>query len=673
MEAGDGDADDIFDLGEDDEDVGNPAEGPVAEVEEGDGDDDMKNDPYNPDDWDDALGITEAEEGTSALLFDEDNGQEDGRDASGSNEDDDDDDLDSLMDRGLEEIDNLLSTKGRQSVFCPPQASLEGDIVKTEDRRPSPAGGIDRSDKDTTVAAGSGKREQPAGDAGSSVLDPTRHPQCRSARGTGANAASALMSATAPTGSAHAAGSSPSLISPDPENLKLGGPASATAVRCNSAGVHHNGQAQSPCGGQEVTTRSKREGARSYVYEAGALHGSSGGGGVIADHLYSPPRRRCERERDAAPFIKAKGLTLTYAQAKLFGLAGSSAGPPPVVHIGVAKQGGLKPAAKWPGSGSKPQTTGGTRRSTDVGGGSAAREGSRRRQQQSNSRRVTNSLSRMEQLSNPRQGKGRPAGPQGEGGGGRNGEGADGKAPFTWKRSRRAEAAMRDPACGYDFVREAGYSREDFLARTEAYSSYSRQKLETRRGEDEYAARVEKLECPQCHNPQSYDEFVSKKLKCGGCDVAYCVPRAWNRRVWDQRNEMCMAKSVERKARIEREAEEEFLRSMPKQTRHAVLLRQRVGQKRRAREGGAASGISHHRRNQEEGAERDDVDREVKDASGRPASAPTSATTYTINGDDSRTVVARGMRTTGSQEGKKGGGSEGRRRAGGGERRRHGG
>ena len=55
----------------------------------------------------------------------------------------------------------------------------------------------------------------------------------------------------------------------------------------------------------------------------------------------------------------------------------------------------------------------------------------------------------------------------------------------------------RDPACGYDFVREAGYSREDFLARTEAYSSYSRQKLETRRGEDQYAARVDKLECPQ--------------------------------------------------------------------------------------------------------------------------------------------------------------------------------
>lgn len=55
----------------------------------------------------------------------------------------------------------------------------------------------------------------------------------------------------------------------------------------------------------------------------------------------------------------------------------------------------------------------------------------------------------------------------------------------------------RDPACGYDFVRESGYSKEEFLRRVEAYSSYSRHKLETMRGEAAYAARVDKLECPQ--------------------------------------------------------------------------------------------------------------------------------------------------------------------------------
>ena len=46
----------------------------------------------------------------------------------------------------------------------------------------------------------------------------------------------------------------------------------------------------------------------------------------------------------------------------------------------------------------------------------------------------------------------------------------------------------------------------------------------------------------RCQNPQSYDEFVSKKLKCGGCEVAYCMPRTWNRRIWNERNEMWVSR-----------------------------------------------------------------------------------------------------------------------------------
>lgn len=49
---------------------------------------------------------------------------------------------------------------------------------------------------------------------------------------------------------------------------------------------------------------------------------------------------------------------------------------------------------------------------------------------------------------------------------------------------------------------------------------------------------------------------------------------------------MCrrLAKSVERQARAEREVEEEFLRRMPRDTRHAAVLRQRVGQVRSVNE-----------------------------------------------------------------------------------------
>ena len=329
----------------------------------------------------------------SALLFDEDNGQGNDIDGSGSNDDDDDDDdddLNSLMDRGLEEIDDLLSTKGRLSVFGPPQAPLQGGVGKPGDHRPSPAAGRqgpDRSDpsvtanKDTTAAA----------------------------RGTGANAASVILSGTAPTGPA----------GPNPTNRELG-------------------RRPAEMNGDEAT-RPRNEGIRSYVYQAGGLHGGGGGGGgVIADHLYSPPRRR---EKEAAtPFIKAKGLILTHAQAKLFGLAGTSAAVPPAV--GIARSDAFKPNVTWPGSRSKTQTTGGvtSRRASGLPGGSA-REG-RRRQQQMNPRR-TYSPSRMEQLSNPVPGRGRYGDRRREGDGRRDGAGACKAPPFTWKRSRKAEAAMR--------------------------------------------------------------------------------------------------------------------------------------------------------------------------------------------------------------------------------------
>jgi len=66
METEDGDdPDDIYDLGEDDEDAGDPTEVPVpAEVEDGDGEGVMENDPYNPEDWDEALGEEDVEDET---------------------------------------------------------------------------------------------------------------------------------------------------------------------------------------------------------------------------------------------------------------------------------------------------------------------------------------------------------------------------------------------------------------------------------------------------------------------------------------------------------------------------------------------------------------------------------------------------------------------------------
>lgn len=368
----------------------------------------------------------------SALLFDEDNGHEDGFDEGNSH---DDGDLHSLMDRGLEEIDDLLSTKGRLNAVGPPKASSEGHMANTRNhRRASAAAGTDDPDdglpgtteEGTAVAAGGGGGwEQPKGDIGRSAPDSAQSPQHRSARGTGANAASALMSATAPMGYAGAVGDYSSL---GLESKKRGLGESSTAEMIN--GVNSNGPA--PCGSEEVIR--SRDGVRSYFYEAGALHGSGN-----ADHLYSPPRRR---EKKVAPFIQAKGLTLTYAQARLFGLAGS-----PHPAGGVTKR-DLDTHATWPRSVSQSQTIGGAR-CTGLGG--SAQNG-RQRQHQRNPGR-TYSPSRMEKLSHPLPGRGRlgdscmgrgkSAAGQREGVGGRGGIGGEGKAAFTWKRSRKAEAAMR--------------------------------------------------------------------------------------------------------------------------------------------------------------------------------------------------------------------------------------
>ena len=371
----------------------------------------------------------------SALLFD-DNYGEGGLGTSGN---EDDDDLNALMDRGLAEIDDLLSTKGRLSIIRSPQASsLEGETAKTGDHRPPPGAGGDERDNDALTTAehtvpaaaggdggGGGGQENSSGGVGRPGLNPAQTPKHRNARGTGANAVSVLMSATAPTGSAGAA-DTPSFLGPGSTNREgLGGSSSGVATNGDSRALSSNGQA--PHGSEEVTR--PREGVRCYVYEARALHG-----GGNTDHVYSPPRRR---EKEAAPFIQAKGLTLTHTQAKLFGLAGSSRPP-----VGVTK-GGLRPSITWPGSRTQSQPTGGTER-TVLGG--SARKG-RHRQSQPIPRR-TFSPSRMEQLSSPVPGRGRfsdscteggsSADRQHQGGGGRGSN-----APFTWKRSRRAEAAMR--------------------------------------------------------------------------------------------------------------------------------------------------------------------------------------------------------------------------------------
>ncbi|CAM9933368.1 unnamed protein product [Ectocarpus sp. 12 AP-2014] len=477
-----------------------PKDRMIGEEEGGEEEEGMGNHPYNPKDWEDMVGEPEAEDtetrrGNNALLFDEYNGQDNENgdiDIDNSNEDD----LNSLMDCGLEEVDDLLSMNGRLrvsgSALTPSEEASRNNKLPTSTI--GPYTGQTVAPRNGTAPTGGGVAQQ--GDAG--VPASGLHPKVDSARGTGAHAANILMSSTAPAGLDR---SSFPADHPTPHvsESMLGGSPTEGLLRCksdtaanNNNGDGHDNNADcndntSPNGDEHLVPQN--DGPQSYCCDPRQDAAARRGGGGV--RLLSPPRRPA---KETAPFIRAKGLTLTYAQAKLFGLAGS-----PQLAEALASK-GFKAARK-----NRRATTGSDTRTfpdEKLRGG----QGLQRHPQQTR----TYSPSRMEHLARPVPGKGRAGGgettptlersdgsPHRAGQRGGRGE----EASFTWKRSKKAEAAMRqvviNPACGYDFVREAGYNTEGFLGRVEAYASYSRQKLETRRGEDLYASRVDKLECPQ--------------------------------------------------------------------------------------------------------------------------------------------------------------------------------
>lgn len=241
--------------------------------------------------------------------------------------------------------------------------------------------------------------------------------------------------------------------------------------------------------------------------------------------LASSTRRRAKKEQ---PFIQANGLTLTYTQAKLFGLAGPAfPGPPPcpssqgdpfcssavpLEKVLQATRASALATTTWQGRGGQGEREGRKQTSNFDAAATAGRRSTTDKRNVASIARTaaaTYCTSRMEDLARPIPGRGR-VGSAGDGflggntgllatGGERANGAKSGDASFTWKRSRRAEAAMRDPACGYDFVRDQGGLQDSkgFLDRMQAYSSYSRVKLETRRAEEEYDTRLDKLQCPR--------------------------------------------------------------------------------------------------------------------------------------------------------------------------------
>ncbi|CAM9386292.1 unnamed protein product, partial [Phaeothamnion confervicola] len=136
------------------------------------------------------------------------------------------------------------------------------------------------------------------------------------------------------------------------------------------------------------------------------------------------------------------------------------------------------------------------------------------------------------------------------------------------RRSRKAEAAMRNPKCGYDFISKL-YGDNDgndggagttgpadgggttFLQRMDEATHSQRQRLERQRAEEAYAACLDKKRCPGCGAEQTYDEVRGKRTACQNCNLEYRSAAQWRRRDWEQRSDKYADEATRRRKELE--------------------------------------------------------------------------------------------------------------------------
>ncbi|RHY94218.1 hypothetical protein DYB37_004866 [Aphanomyces astaci] len=94
---------------------------------------------------------------------------------------------------------------------------------------------------------------------------------------------------------------------------------------------------------------------------------------------------------------------------------------------------------------------------------------------------------------------------------------------FYPQKSKASVAAMRNPACGYDFVHRGQADDDDA---NEGHGSSGRDFL-NRMEVAEQNRRKNKKECPKCGMVQSYAEYRDKKKRCTFCGVLFALPKAW--------------------------------------------------------------------------------------------------------------------------------------------------
>jgi ribosomal protein S27AE len=69
-------------------------------------------------------------------------------------------------------------------------------------------------------------------------------------------------------------------------------------------------------------------------------------------------------------------------------------------------------------------------------------------------------------------------------------------------------------------AREDGDEKNNFIQRQEATARNRREELDFKMGQADYAAKIDKKECPVCGAKQSYDEVKEKRKQCPNCRVS---------------------------------------------------------------------------------------------------------------------------------------------------------
>jgi hypothetical protein len=131
---------------------------------------------------------------------------------------------------------------------------------------------------------------------------------------------------------------------------------------------------------------------------------------------------------------------------------------------------------------------------------------------------------------------------------------------FVPTKSRAAKAAMKSNGCGYDFL--DNLEKDDgFIPRMDAFENYRRKKFRRDQERQVYDTSVDKKQCPNCGNFQSYDEWVDKRMQCCNdrCNrqFTYTILNAFRMDRWEKRMGKSQQHAKATLQQLKRETEED--------------------------------------------------------------------------------------------------------------------